>query len=320
MDPIFKSIQLFGIIPVVKINDVKHAVPLAKTLSKNGLPIAEVTFRTDVAAKAIRVISEANPEILLGAGTVQTVEQAEKAAAAGAKFIVTPAFNPHVAKFCIDKNIPIIPGCSSPADLEKALEMGLDVVKFFPSEPLGGLKTIQALAGPYPSIRFVPTGGIGPGNLLEYLSNDRILACGGSWIVPADRIAKEDFEGIASLVSEAVSLLHGFSLMHIGINTADSETSQGIAETFSDWFNMNLKLGNSSNFVGTILEIMKKPFLGDHGHIAIGTNDIERAAAYLEAKGVRFDYANANQGTDGRYIAVYMQKQIAGFAIHLFQK
>lgn len=320
MNSVFKSIRTHGIVPVVKIIDASQAVPLAKTLSQNGLRIAEVTFRTDAAEEAISSINEADLGMLLGAGTVLSVEQAEKAAAAGAKFIVTPAFNPRVVEFCVSSGIPVIPGCSSAADLEKALEMGLDVVKFFPAEPLGGLKTIQALSGPYPSIKFVPTGGIGPANLLEYLSNDNILACGGSWIVPADRIAKGDFSGIASLVSEAVSLLHGFSLMHIGINTADADTSQGIAETFSDWFNMKLKLGNSSNFVGTMLEIMKKPFRGDHGHIAIGTNDIERASAYLENKGVSFDYANANQDANGRYIALYMQEQIGGFAIHLFQK
>ena len=203
MNPILEQFQKLGIIPVVVIDDAKDAVPLAKALCEGGLPVAEVTFRTDAAEEAIRLMSEACPEMLVGAGTVLTTEQVDRAVAAGSKFIVSPGLNPKVVKYCQEKNVPITPGTARPTDIEMALELGLDVVKFFPAEQNGGLAMIKAMAAPYTKVKFMPTGGINAKNLKSYLDFDKIIACGGSWMVPKDLVAAGDFEAIKNLTREA---------------------------------------------------------------------------------------------------------------------
>ena len=207
MNEILERIQKTGIIPVVALEDVKDALPLAQALCDGGLPCAEVTFRTAAAEESIRLMSEKFPDMLIGAGTVLTIEQVDRAVAAGARFIVSPGFNPKVVKHCVDKGIPITPGCSCPSDIEQALEFGLDVVKFFPAEPSGGLKMIKALAAPYNMVKFMPTGGINATNVKDYLAYDRILACGGSWMVKGDMIKAGDFEKITALAKEAAEIV-----------------------------------------------------------------------------------------------------------------
>lgn len=206
MCEVLDKIKEIGIVPVIVLDDVKDAVPLAKALMDGGLPCAEVTFRTAAAEDSIRAISEAYPDMLVGAGTVLTTEQVDRALAAGAKFMVSPGFNPRIVKYCQEKGVPITPGCSSPTDIEQALEHGLKVVKFFPAEQLGGLPMIKALAGPYVDVSFMPTGGINAANVKDYLAYNRILACGGSWMVKKDMIQAGDFDGIAILVKEAKSI------------------------------------------------------------------------------------------------------------------
>ena len=180
MHAVLEELGKIGIIPVIKIDDAARAVPLAKALIAGGIPCAEVTFRTAEGEEAIRRINREVPEILLGAGTVLTTEQVDKAVSAGAKFIVSPGFNPKVVSYCIKKGIPITPGCSGPTDIEQALEMGLEAVKFFPAEQAGGLDYIKAVSAPYPSMYFIPTGGINAQNIVKYLGFEKILACGGS--------------------------------------------------------------------------------------------------------------------------------------------
>jgi 2-dehydro-3-deoxyphosphogluconate aldolase/(4S)-4-hydroxy-2-oxoglutarate aldolase len=207
MIKVLEDIQKIGIVPVVVIDDVKDAEPLAKALCEGGLPCAEVTFRTEAAEESIRIMSEKFPEMLIGAGTVLTTEQVDRAVAAGAKFIVSPGLNPRIVKYCVEKNIPITPGCSSASDIEQALENGLEVVKFFPAEPAGGLPMIKALAAPYVGVKFMPTGGINQDNVKEYLKYNRILACGGSWMVKGDLIKAGDFAKITELTKEAVEIV-----------------------------------------------------------------------------------------------------------------
>lgn len=207
MIKVLEDIQKIGIVPVVVIDDVKDAEPLAKALCEGGLPCAEVTFRTEAAEESIRIMAEKFPEMLIGAGTVLTTEQVDRAVAAGAKFIVSPGLNPRIVKYCVEKNIPITPGCSSASDIEQALENGLEVVKFFPAEPAGGLPMIKALAAPYVGVKFMPTGGINQDNVKEYLKYNRILACGGSWMVKGDLIKAGDFAKITELTKEAVEIV-----------------------------------------------------------------------------------------------------------------
>ena len=207
MNPVLEKIQKTGIIPVVVLNDVKDAEPLAKALIEGGLPCAEVTFRTDAAEESIRIMKEKFPEMLLGAGTVLTTEQVDRAVAAGAEFIVSPGLNPRIVKYCVEKNIPITPGCANASDIEQALENGLEVVKFFPAEPAGGLKMIKALAAPYVGVKFMPTGGISASNVRDYLAYDRIIACGGSWMVSGDLVKAGEFDKIKELTAEAAAIV-----------------------------------------------------------------------------------------------------------------
>ena len=207
MNEVLKQIEKIGIVPVVVLNDAKDAEPLAKALCEGGLPCAEVTFRTEAAEECIRIMSEKFPEMLVGAGTVLTTDQVDRAVAAGAKFIVSPGTNPRIVKYCVERNIPITPGTANPSDVEQALENGLEVVKFFPAEPLGGLKLIKAMAAPYVGVKFMPTGGINANNVREYLAYDRILACGGSWMVSSDLVKAGDFAKITELTREAADIV-----------------------------------------------------------------------------------------------------------------
>ena len=201
------KIGQMGIVPVVVLNDVKNAVPLAQSLINGGLPCAEVTFRTEAAQQSIAEISKNFPQMFVGAGTVLSTEQVDRAVDAGAKFIVSPGFNPKVVEYCIKKGYPVTPGIMTPTELEMALEFGLDVVKFFPAENAGGLKMIKAMAAPYTKMKFMPTGGINPQNVREYLQCDKILACGGSWMVKGDLINSGNFAEIEKLTKEASQIV-----------------------------------------------------------------------------------------------------------------
>ncbi len=207
MNKVLEEMQKIGIIPVVVLEEAEDAVPLAKALCEGGLPCAEVTFRTAAAEESIKRMSEAFPEMLVGAGTVLTTEQVDRAVSAGAGFIVSPGLNPKVVAYCIEKEIPVTPGCMTPSEIEQALELGMEAVKFFPAEPAGGLTMIKALAAPYTGLKFMPTGGIDAAKAPAYLADSRILACGGSWMVKADLIRNKDFETITELTREAAKLV-----------------------------------------------------------------------------------------------------------------
>ena len=206
MHAVLDRVEKFGVIPVVKIENVKDAVPLAKALCEGGLPCAEVTFRTEAAEESIRIMSEKYPEMLVGAGTVLTTEQVDRAVAAGAKFIVSPGFDPEIVDYCMEKNIPVFPGCVSPSEVAQAVKRGLKVVKFFPAEQAGGLAMLKAMAAPYTMLKFMPTGGINTKNLKEYLGFSKILCCGGSWMVKGDMIKNKEFDKITEMTREATEL------------------------------------------------------------------------------------------------------------------
>ena len=207
MHEVLKKIQEIGIVPVVVLDDAKDAAPLAKALIDGGLPCAEVTFRTEAAEECIRIMAEQFPEMLVGAGTVLTTDQVDRAVVAGAKFIVSPGLNPRIVKYCVEKGILITPGCANPSDVEQAIENGLEVVKFFPAEQAGGLPMIKAMAAPYTNMMFMPTGGISPSNVRDYLGFKKIIACGGSWMVKGDLVKSGDYAKITELSKEAVAIV-----------------------------------------------------------------------------------------------------------------
>ena len=206
---ITEQIQNLAVVPVVVLEDTEDALPLAKALCEGGLPCAEVTFRTDSAEESIKIMTEAFPDMLVGAGTVLTAEQVDQAVKAGAKFIVSPGFDPEIVDYCILKDIPVFPGCITPSEVAQAVKRGLKVIKFFPAEQFGGIAAIKALAAPYTDIKFMPTGGINPKNLENYLSDDKIIACGGSWMVKGNLIKEGRFDEIRILTAEAVKLASG---------------------------------------------------------------------------------------------------------------
>lgn len=240
MNEVLEKIEKIGIVPVATIDSIEDAIPLAKALCEGGLPCVEVTFRTAAAKESIQEMTREFPNMIIGAGTILNISQVDEAVAAGAKFIVSPGLNPKVVEYCINKSILIIPGCSNPSDIEQAIELGIDTVKFFPAEVAGGLNMIKALSGPYGNIKFMPTGGININNLNSYLEFDKIIACGGTWMVNQKLIREGSFKEIENITREAVETILSFEFLHIGINTKSDEEANYIAKKLEKSFGFKL--------------------------------------------------------------------------------
>ena len=316
---ILEKLSLAGLVPVIKVDDAADAVPLCRALAEGRLPVAEITFRTAAAEEAIRLVHEQLPEVILCAGTVLTTDQADRAVKAGAAAIVSPGLNPEVVRWCLDHNVPVCPGTSNPSDIEVALSFGLTAVKVFPAEAIGGLKLIKAMSAPYGSMRFMPTGGVNEQNMLDYLAFDKIMCCGGSWMVPGDAVKAKDWDRITALTRSAVDKMLGLELRHVGINSGTPEQALADAKAIAKLMGWPVKEGNSSDFAGTGFELMKKQGRGAHGHIAIGCNNVARAKWHLEQRGYTFDEDSAAL-KNGKLNAIYLKDEIAGFAFHLVQK
>ena len=316
---IIEKITSVGIVPVVVLEDAKDAVSAAKALIDGGVTVMEITFRTNAAEESIRLVSKNCPDMVVGAGTVITLEQCKSAVAAGARFIVSPGFDEQVVRWCLENGITVIPGCVTPSEIMNAMKFNLKVLKFFPANVYGGLPAMKSLSAPFGGIRFMPTGGITSQNIGEYAAAPYVHAVGGSWICPSSEISAGHFERITELCREARQNLLGFEIAHIGINANDEEESTTICDQFTKAFGFQTKAGTSSNFSGSGIEVMKTKYLGDNGHIAIYTNSIESAIYELAARGLETDPATAKyKGT--RLIAIYLKQQIGGFAVHLLQK
>ena len=310
-----------GLIPVIKIDNPDDAIPLAKALIDGGLPAAEITFRTSCAAEAIKNITEAYPEMLVGAGTVLTTEQVDAAIEAGSKFLVSPGLNPKVTAYALSKGVPMLPGCSNPSDVEAALELGLTTVKFFPAEAAGGLNMLKSMAAPYGNLTFMPTGGINANNLLDYLKFNKIVACGGSFMVKDELIKEKKWDEITALTRNAVKSMLGLEFLHLGINNENAEESKRGAKLFELMFGMSLRETSKSIFAGEAFEFMNFKGPGKCGHIAIRTNFVDRAMAYFKRQGFDFDESTiVYDEKSGKPKFVYFKDEICGFAIHLIQK
>lgn len=317
MNDALKLISNIGIVPVIAIEDADKAVPLAKALVAGGLPAAEVTFRTAAGEEAIRRIVKECPDVMVGAGTVTTKEQVDRAIDAGSKFIVSPGFNPEITKYALSKGVLMMPGTATPGEMEQAMALGLEVVKFFPAEQNGGVAKLKAVAGPYKNLMWMPTGGVNTKNMNDYLTFDQILACGGTWMVKKDLIDQERWDEITAICKDAVKTMLNLKLAHIGINCASEAEAEKTAKTFCTLFDLDYRPGNSSIFAGKAVECMKKPYLGRNGHIAIGTNSVDRAVYHLGRKGVEFDETTRKSDAKGRTTAIYLKDEICGFAVHL---
>ena len=321
MDRIKELIYKYGIVPVVVIEDAAKAAPLALALAKGGLEICEVTFRTEAAQASISAMLKAMPDMLVGAGTVLNRSQGEVALQAGAKFIVSPGLDEDLAHFCKEKGILYIPGCSSASEVQKAVNLGLDTVKFFPAESSGGVKAISALAAAFKNVRFLPTGGITPEKFSEYLRQPAVIAVGTSWIAPVAMIEKDEFGDIAKRSRDAVFAVLNFQFCHMGIN-CDTE-KEGYTNLFklADMFNLPMGDTKSSSYVGREVEITKMRFQvrGPHGHLGYYADNLERAVFYLEKKGIEFDHEHVKPYKGKTYV-IYLKDQIAGFAVHIEER
>ncbi len=320
IDKLVEELSDIGIVPVIKLDKVENAEKLAKALRDGGINCAEVTFRAKGADEVIRRMTKAYPDMLVGAGTVLTCEQADAAYKAGAKFCVAPGLNPKVVKHCLDKGEAFAPGVSSASEIEQALELGLDFVKFFPAEQAGGLPYIKSVCAPYSTMRFMPTGGVTEENLNGYLAYNKIVCCGGSWIVPAKLLEAEDWAGVTKLCRTAVDKMLGFTMVHVGLNCADEKEAEAVADEFAAAFGFEKKVGNSSVFSSTYMEMMKKPFHGTHGHIAIATNSVKRALYQLEKRGYKVMEGSQKYNADGIMNVAYLNDEFGGFAVHLVLK
>lgn len=318
MNEIFRRIGDIGIVPVIKLERPELALPLGRALVAGGIPTAEITFRTAAAPEAIRVLSDELPDLLVGAGTVLTSTQLEEALQAGARFIVSPGFNPRIVDRCLELDIPVLPGVSGTEGIEQALERKLEVLKFFPAEAAGGVSMLEALAGPYQTLGFIPTGGINPGNLGGYARLPQVLAVGGSWMVKPELIGTGDWPGVEMLCREAVRALHGFAFAHVGLNGTDSTESGATTALLASLFGLSHREGSASFMLGDAIEVTKSPFPGTKGHLAIRCNNVERALAFLATKGIR---ARMDSGAreKGRLKSVYLELEVLGFALHLLK-
>lgn len=312
---VLKRLDLAGIIPVIKICDVNNALPLMGALSGIGIDVVEITFRTSAAKDVIKLISSKCSNMLVGAGTIISVEQVNAAVFAGAQYIVTPSFNPRVVDRCIELGVPVFPGCSNPSDIEQAYERGLRVVKFFPAELLGGVKMLKALSGPYPFMKFMPTGGINADNLNDYLSFGQVLCCGGTYIVDEEALRNRRFQEIATIAKESINKMLDIRLDHVAINT-DMRTGTELLKTFSK---LSGEVYEPDRTTVNGIEVVRDPAEEGLGHIAFSAPNLERCVYYLAKRGFSVQQSTVVKD-GGRIIKLRLSGDYAGFAIQLIRK
>jgi 2-dehydro-3-deoxyphosphogluconate aldolase / (4S)-4-hydroxy-2-oxoglutarate aldolase len=318
MNPILQQIGLTGIVPVVAIDNAANAVPLAEALLEGGIPCIEITFRTAAAQAAIGAIASSVPNMLIGAGTVLTVDQAKAAIHSGAKYIVSPGLNQKTVRYCQENNVAITPGVATPTEIEAAMDLGLEIVKFFPAESMGGVKYLTAISAPYKKIKFIPTGGIDESLLLSYLKLPCVHAIGGSWMVKADLINNQKFDEIRTLSKRAVGAMLGFQLVHTGLNCPTAADAEAASSGLGALTGLQVRPTSSSVFVNNQVEFTYAPTRGAVGHFAIGTNFIERAVWHFDRRGIRI-LPETRSDKQGKLHAVYLETLIGDFAVHLIQ-
>lgn len=317
MDACIKELYRIGIVPVVALEDAADALPLGAALKKGGVSAIEVTFRTAAAADAIRLLTREMPELLVGAGTVITKEQADAAIEAGAKFIVSPGFQPELVSYVLSKGVPMCPGTATPGEMEQAMALGLSAVKFFPAEQNGGAPMLKALSAPYRDLLFMPTGGVKLENLRTYLALDQVFACGGTWLATKDDIKAKAFDQITARTREAVKTMLNFRIKHVGINSKDEAEAKKTATLLCSIFDFDYNDTELSVFTGSAVEVMKFMGRGSLGHVAIGADNVDRAEYYLRQRGFSFDESTRRVDASGRTTFLYLKDEIGGFAFHL---
>lgn len=320
MNKLFKKIYEIGIVPVVAMHSISDAVNLSLAMQAGGIPVIEITYRTAQASDAIKAVRKEVPNMIVGAGTILTKEQADSAKESGALFVVSPGYDEGLVAHCQGIGLPIIPGVSNASQVQKAIAAGLSVLKFFPAEPLGGVSAVTFLGAPFPQVRFLPAGGVVPANLGEYLHTPNVFACGGGFMCRTQLIEKGDFAGITEQCRQAVLLSHGFTFAHVGLNFKQGEDALKAAEIFDNAFGTGKQAGNSSIFAGNQIELMKTQYLGEKGHLGFAVNSVERAIPYLQGKGYAMQMDTLRKGANGLMESCYLKDPVGGFALHIVRK
>lgn len=309
-----------GILPVINIPKASLAVPVAEALRRGGVNSIEVVLRSPDSLESLANIKAAFPDMTVGAGTVLTAEMADHAVSSGADFLVSPGYDDELVAHCVRAGIMIVPGCGNATEIQKAIKHGIQVVKFFPAEKSGGIEAIRLLSGPFPGVKFIPTGGMNFGNIGKYLTNKQIIACGGSYMATKEQIENRDFEAITNACKRAVDISLGFELAHIGINCCGEEQAIRCAEGISKMFRMQPRYMNSAVFAGNCVEAVKSDGIGTYGHIGFYTNSIDRAIAYFDAMNIPLNEDGYKYNDKGELICVYLKDEICGFALHAVQR
>lgn len=308
-----------GMIPVLNIDKVERAIPLAQALAKGGLPLMEVMFRTDAAADSIKAIACEMPDFIIGAGTVLTVDQAMRAVDSGAQFLVSPGFNPKVVEWAVDHKMPIVPGTVTPTEVEAARVLGVNVLKFFPAVQQGGVPAMKLLSGPYPDVRWVPTGDMTRPLATEYLQFNKVAATGGDFMLKYDDIHSDNYEKITRDVEETILGYLNFHMARFGFSSADKSSASTLASRLGTVFHQSTDEIDGSAFAGSLFECLYKNGIGRNGDIAVGTRDATRAYYYLQRCGVEFAEDTVETFEDGRIASIYLKEDFEDFAIRLVQ-
>jgi 2-dehydro-3-deoxyphosphogluconate aldolase / (4S)-4-hydroxy-2-oxoglutarate aldolase len=316
---VMEQLGKMGLVPLAVLDEAKDAVPLAKALQAGGIETMEITFRTDCALECIAAVKKQIPGFITGAGTVLTIKQAQEAVKAGADYIVMPGFDPAIVDWCLENGVAVTPGCATPTEVQAAVAKGLNVIKFFPAEKYGGVKTLTSLSEPFRSVKFMPTGGVGLENLSDYANKDFIFAIGGSWLCPKSEVKAGNWEKITEIAKMSVRKLLDFQVVHVGINTSGVNEADQISGELAGMFGFPQAKGAASTFVGTGFEILHSRGLGANGHVAVDTNSVARAEYYLSKMGVEFSEESRVLNGD-KTVALYLKKEFGGFAVHLRQR
>ena len=310
-----------GILPVIAIPSLAAAVPLADAFVAGGISSIEVTLRNPWALDAIRAIRTAHPDMAIGAGTILFEEQVSAAQQAGADFLVSPGFDPEIVRVAQTVGMPIVPGVVNPTQMTAAVRMGLKTLKFFPAEQSGGISALTLLHGPFPDVRFIPTGGLGLNNIGTYLDKPFVAACGGSYMAKAADIAAGDWAKITDLCRQCIDISLGFSLAHVGLNTGDAATAASTVARFADLFRLPVRDGHGSAFAGSAIECMKTPFYGAKGHVGFSVRSVERALAWYRSRGIPVREESIRRTADGAHLqSFYLAEEPGGFAVHVVKK
>ena len=317
MQPVLKLLGEVGILPAVNLDNLGDAVPLGKALVAGDVAAVRVSFSSDAAEETLRALASGVEGLIVCAEGVSCTDQVKRAVAAGARCVFTSGFDPEVIGYCLENEIAVVPRVESVSQIEAVLKMNLEIVRFFSAAPLDALSQLKTLSVLYPGIRYFVPEGIDPKKLCDYFAFDKVHAVGGDWIVDSDLSSAGRFDEITRRAREAVLEMHGFSLLHVGINCADAEQSMALAQKMAFLFGFAVRERPNSNFAGLGFELMKRPDRGEKGHLALGTRDAARASAFLERKGIRSLPGTERYNDDGTLRRIYLDLDIAGFAVHL---